>query len=247
VRDIDFLPEGYRQKTVRRKDWLWRVLVVVAFVALVAAATWIQQVRRRSAEARLALARQSEEAVNFQLQTLRGLQERLSALRQRAELIAYLHHPWPRTQILAEALLPLPDSVRLEELHVRQRPADEPTGRRGQRYVPESLPSERDLDGLPPAVADLKRISREGESQPVTVLLIGTTTDAERLLAYVGQMKKVRLFSDAELLTIESRPEPGRDAESLQFRVRITVRPGIGQPGGPAESDAPDVAARPAP
>ncbi|MBI1901784.1 MAG: hypothetical protein HYS13_11825 [Planctomycetia bacterium] len=247
MKNIDFLPEGYRQKTVRRNDWLWRVLVVVAFVALIAAATWIQQVRRRSAEAQLAGAKQSEEAVNFQLQTLRGLQEKLSAMRQHAELIAYLHHPWPRTQILAEALVPLPDSVRLEELHVLQSSADEPTGRRGQRYMPESLVSDRDLEKLPPAVADLKRISRAGESVPVSVLLIGTTTDAERLLKYVGQLKKVRLFRNAELLTIESRPEPGRDVESLQFRVRITVRPGIGQPGGPAESENPEVAARPAP
>ena len=108
MKDIDFLPSGYRQQHSNRNVRAWRFVVVASFLAMLSAASLVQYYRL--CRARICLEHvttQHDEAKNQNLQLTR-LQSELKEVNCDAELFTYLRHPWPRTQILAAILTPLP-------------------------------------------------------------------------------------------------------------------------------------------
>src|SRR5688500_5808847 len=113
MKDIDFLPARYREQYSQRRAQLWRLTVLALFVAGVGATAAGQYTLRRSA-------RQHLEAVNPQHSAARAksdqhtqLQQQLKDVQATTQLYAYLQHPWPRTQILAEVAERLPATLTL--------------------------------------------------------------------------------------------------------------------------------------
>lgn len=230
MQDIDFLPVHYRQKRVQRQSQPWRVFAVAVFAALLAAAVFNQQGRSRRAETELAAIMPQYDLAVGQNRKLAGLHDKLSPARNTAELSTYLRHPWPRTQLLAAVLAPLPDGISLDQIHVT---ADTPQNRPRpeRRFRAESEPQDDQLDKLPPAARDLIRLRDEFDKTGTVVLLSGTTGESAAVHRYLGELGGSDLFAKAELDSLDS-PEDGR-AGTLQFRATLTVRPGYGQPDGP--------------
>ena len=230
MQDIDFLPVQYRQKRVQRQSQPWRIVVAVAFAVLLGAAAFTQQGRKRQAEKRLeAILPQYELAVS-QNRKLAELHARLNTARNAAELFTYLRHPWPRTQLLAALLAPLPEGITLEQLQItRQLPQDRAPPERYFRT--ENKAKDDELDKLPPATRDLIRLRDEFDKNPTLVLISGTTRESAAFHRYLGELGGASLFTKANLDSLES---PENDpAGPLEFRATLVVRPGYGQPGGP--------------
>lgn len=230
MQDIDFLPVEYRQEHARRQLQPWRIVVVAAFAALLAAAAFSQyNCKQRVKQELAAILPQYEQAVS-QNAKLAELQSRLQTARTYAELYTYLRHPWPRTQLLATLLAPLPEEITLGQLQIiREKPQDQtPTERRSRSE--RKIEQEED-ETLPPAVRDLKRLRDECDEMETLVLISGTTSESGMLHRYLGELNDSELFSIAEL---ESSESAGVGPDSTeQFRARLLVRPGYGQPGGP--------------
>ena len=241
MHDIDFLPAEYRQRSLRRQSKPWQLIVVGAFVALVAAAAATQQARRRHLESQLDALEPSYQRALEQQKHLGQLQARLKTAQSAAELFTYLSHPWPRTQILAALVEPLPADVCFEKVRIFTQPSGNQPAAAGATRAERRSAEEATAD-LPSAQRDLAALRRQCDDARTIVQLSGTASDGATLHRYLGQLGRNPLFKKAELETIEHRAGPGTSV--LWFEATIVVRPGYGQPGGPgAPSDA-AVAAR---
>jgi Tfp pilus assembly protein PilN len=236
MHDINFLPVEYSERRSRRQTHPWRIVVVLAFVGLVAAAAIGQHGRRESLAADLAAVEASYELAMQHSRQLAAVHTKLQRLRSLAELYAYLEHPWPRTQLLSGVLGPLPEEVIFERVQVvREKPPAQATGERQPRS--DNVTEEERLAKLPPPERDLKRIQGVCDSMRTVIHLAGTTTDSASLHRYLAELGKNTLFAKAELNSLES--VPSKTNSVMRFQATVFVRPGYGQPGGPTSVPQP--------
>ncbi len=229
MRDIDFLPAQVSQSRSRRQTRPWRVIVVLAFVGLVAAADVAQRSRRHWLESDLAAVEPAYELAAQQNRQLAAVQTELQRLRSLADLYAYLQHPWPRTQLLAGVLGPLPAEVTFQRVQVV---CEKPPPVAGQRQARGDTPlDEEQLAKLPAPQRDLKKLRGQRDSLRTVIRLTGTTADSASLYRYLGELGRNELFAKAELNSLESLA--GKDEGLMKFEATVLVRPGYGQPGGP--------------
>lgn len=241
MKDIDFLPAKYRDQHVQRKNQLWRVAVVAAFVVLAAAGSYALHAKRTRIEVRLQEATVRYEASLRRADKMVQLAIRLGELRADADLITYLRHPWPRTQILAAVLEPLPASISLSELQVDYSNGAETRSSRARSSRRPGGREQEDEEKLLPAQRDLRRLREEKDASRCVVALHGAAREQADLHAYLGKLGLSEMFEKVELLDIETSEEtPG----VFRFSVKLTVRSGYGQPGGPG-SRAPLKSIRP--
>jgi len=236
MKDIDFLPPGYRQQHAKRNVRVWRVVVVVSFVAMLSVASLVQYYRlayARSCLAQLKIQRKVAENQNAQLTKIQSQLKRFSC---DAELFTYLRHPWPRTQVLAALLAPLPDSVTLDQLEIK---VDVPSERQRKqsRLRREPNKGEEEGESLLPAQRDLTTLREQMDSARVSIVLCGRTIDPAALHRYLGDLGRCSLFAKAELDSLEGETN-GRDLPegTMLFQAVIVLHPGYGQPGGPTGS-----------
>lgn len=231
MQDLDFLPLDYRQRHMRRQSQPWRVIVVAVFVALVIAAAYSQHKHKCAVEEDLAaLVPQYELAVS-QCDKLANTQSQLQKIQTSAELFTCLRHPWPQTQLLAAVLRALPDQITLQTLRIsRETPAGQVPTERRSRF--ERQTKQEDIAKLSPAECDLKQLRDEFDNMQTLVFISGTTSDSAALHRYLGRLNNTSLFQKAELDSSES--VQGDRGGKLRFEAILVVRPGYGQPGGPA-------------
>ena len=116
--DIDFLPIQYHQKNAYRHAKPWQIIVVTSFLGLVVLVTISQYVHRRFVERELANLTPAYDMALGQMQQLANVQTQLKQMEKEAELITYLHHPWPRSQLLSALLSRLPEEITLQQLQI---------------------------------------------------------------------------------------------------------------------------------
>jgi Tfp pilus assembly protein PilN len=233
MQDIDFLPVQYRQRRVARRRQSWRLVVLCGTVAVAGLLFAGQRYRLGTLKAELAAVDPQFELVSLQNEQLAQLQSQLAAVRSTAELVTYLRHPWPRTQVMEGLLAPLPDDVTFSRLEIARQQA---TG----AMRPEQSRSEREAEqaktaSLPPATRDLMQFRRQTERAPLLVTLDGTTREIAALHRYLGVLERSAMFTRVELSAMQSAEVDA--GQTLRFRVELTVRPGYGQPGGPIGSE----------
>ena len=236
--DIDFLPARFREQCAQRKTRLLHAIAAGVFAcALMCCALWQWQAGR-TLNARLEAIAPIHERAHQRTVQLTTLKEELTKAEQRAELLTYLRHPWPKTQLVAAVIEPMPASIRLSELVV---------GRLEDTAANAVLPSQRARNAnatatsgddakkvkQTPTQADLKRLRDEFDPRVATIMMSGETTDVSQLHEYLGELGRHPLIVKAELRSIESG---GRESQATRFRARIVVRAGYGQPLGPVPS-----------
>lgn len=227
MQSIDFLPEHYRERRKQRRVRWWWALIVCLFGGIVlgtASLQWlnVQRVKRE-------LLQLETQCIAFRQldQQLLELETRAATLSHSANLYTFLKHPWPRTQILAAVVQPLPREVQLtsirisEALIAKKNPATAPVEATAEPTRPAH-----------PAVADLQVLHDTHEAQRIVVLIEGSVTDAETLHQYLEALGNQPLVAEARLNSMESRK---LETHSLVvFQLHITIKPGHGLSDGPA-------------
>lgn len=240
MHDIDFLPVEYRQKHAQRQSQPWQIVVGVAIVALVAAAALAQQYRRHRVANDLAMILPVYDAAMNQQNCMVETQKRLEVARASADLYTYLRHPWPRTQLLAALVAPLPETITLQQIQVlREAPAAAATTELRQPL--DKKAEEERIKSLPPAQRDLLTLTGRLDPLQTVVVLTGTTTEIASLHHYIGELDATDIFDKAELDCFNSI-DANKSGAVLQFRAVLAVEPGYGQPGGPADAQKKDMA-----
>ena len=243
---VDFLPVEFRQTHAQRRWQPWRAIVMAVVAVLIIGGVASQHLRRRYLQSELERILPAYQNALRQQSRLAGLQAGVQRIKADAELVVYLHHPWPRTRILEALLDPLPPQVTLEHLEIHREASTSKT--LGRLPQPPASPQDAQAqakaqEALPPAVGDLKQLRDTCDPQQTTIAMSGVTTDSAALHEYLGRLAHSPLLVKAELISLEreaenettplaaSQPTP---AETVHFHASLTVKPGYGQPGGPA-------------
>ncbi|MBN1909531.1 MAG: hypothetical protein JW818_07330 [Pirellulales bacterium] len=231
--DVDFLPAEHRHQHARRHTHFWRVVVLIGFGVLLGGTAVAQHVRRQSVDGQLTVVRTQYDMAQRQRDELTRLQNNHALLADSAALCTYLRHPWPRTQILAAVLNPLPDEITLDELTIsREMPKDAKSAGLSSRINLEA--EEKRLAALSPAQRDLEKLRDEVDKLETIVKLSGKTTQAAALHRYLGELGRSKLLAKAELNSLSEDDNASEDGEGdMKFTATVTVRPGYGQPNGP--------------
>jgi DNA mismatch repair ATPase MutS len=230
--DIDFLPIQYHQKNAYRQAKPWQIIVVTSFLGLVALLTISQKIHRRFVERELDELAPAYETAMAQEQRLADVQNQLKRMESEAKLITYLHHPWPRSQLLSALLSRLPEEITLEQLQIT-READNSAAASDRRPAIHLANSGDQQKTLSPAERDLQILQNQSDDKQTVVILIGSTTDSAAVHRFLNEILSNPLFSKAELGSVTSVNESS--GTTIQFQAKLVVKPGYGQPGGPAD------------
>ena len=233
--EIDFLPASYRQMTVHRKANVWRLLAGGIFVAMIGFSAVYQHALRREALADLAKTGPQYDQADALVQGQAELKRELQLANDDAELYTYLRHPWPATQVLAAALSPLPDCITLSQIRLFK---DQAPPSSAAAVAPRTAPAQnKPAETEPAAKRELRQLRQDNDDRPRILILSGITTDSAALQQYLLVLGKSELFVKTELGSLEAdtADRPG----AMHFIARLVIRPGYGQPGGPAMTKYP--------
>lgn len=226
MQDIDFLPSDFKRRRTNRHGRSWQFIIAGAAVGLLLVVAVGQSRALHQVETRLAEIEPQRQIFEGQKSHLENLRQQLADREAQAELITYMAHPWPKTQLLSAILRSLPDEVVYESVRVAHDSLPGQVQRRRDRGA-----EEEDLTTLAPATRDMRLLQEEWDFGVVTVVLEGVTTDGIKLHRYLHELNDAPLLSKVELQSLEST----NDESDVKFRfeARLTVRPGFGQPNGP--------------
>jgi hypothetical protein len=233
MQDIDFLPQRYREARAQRTKELWAVAVVFVYAGLLCTSGYLQRSDQRQFTQNLAAANAQRAVVTAQAARLAALQAELKQAQARAGLIAYLKHPWPRTQIVAAIVQPLLEGLALGELRVQRLEATPVMNRSSPTRSRAASPTDAKADTRSPVERDLERIREACDATSVVVTLKGTANDVSLVHMYLGALGKDRLFSRVDLMNVDSQEAQRQAGRGCRFTARLVVRPGYGQPSGP--------------
>lgn len=233
MKKIDFLPPRLREEHDRRKRIAWRCALLGCCALVASTGAFCKHRQRYAVELRLEESRRQYDAALASARKLGDLNGQLASLNAQAELLVYLRHSWPRSQVLAAVLPALPASIELSRLQVRREKAA-PSHSGAALRDPVRRPAEGRPSEQPkrlPAESDLESLRQEIDATPTAVVLEGIADDTVALNRYLGELSDAPLIERAELESMESLPDDRRGRSS--FRARLTLLPGYGQPHGP--------------
>lgn len=237
MKNIDFLPEIYRQRGELRRARVWWGAVVVIFGTAIGLAAGAQFWLRHNIKRQLAELEPQFVQAQAQSRELSSLNAQITKAGRAAGLFTFLEAPWPRTQVLAELIRPLPKSVQLTRIQIGEeevlRAAQAPgSARRRNRQQEDEGPR------LSPIEQDLLQLRTDAERRQTFVDLEGQTQDVAELHAYVAEVGRSALFASAQIRSLEATPGEKLPLQT-NFSVRAIVRPGYAVLGGNAVPPAP--------
>jgi Tfp pilus assembly protein PilN len=229
MKDIDFLPIRYRERTALRRARVWRFVMLGCLAGFVAIVSLAQLAIRRPVERQLATVAALYPTAVMVTAQADQLQKDLNDLESFATLYTYLRHPWPVSQMLRALTDSLPESIVLTEVTLDRQPTASLSAAppAGQPVTPPATPAEA-------AKRDLDRLRNSQDSLTPTLHVTGIAADARKLNAYVTSLASSSLFVTARLESLEAVTSPTGISGS-RFEVRLQLRPGFGQPQGPTE------------
>jgi len=222
MKDIDFLPADYRQRTARQRGGVWRLVVAIMLLAVVVGIDAWQRVARHAAEAELAELQQPLLEAQQLKTRLATLQQQLMLAEEEARLMALLDHRWPTTQLLAVPATSAGESIELVSVQLQRRAPESPA-RRGTVSGDVALTSTEQA-----AVSPHKQLLTElhGLSGTEWLIVTGTTADPQHAHVYVTQLNQSPLVHSAKLQSVSregaSRIPTAGSAKS-RFVVHVTI------------------------
>jgi hypothetical protein len=235
IQHIDFLPPKYQEAAALRKSQAWRILVLIMFGGLICAAHLGQRAIRRHVQSELETVNTQYAATLAQSQRLAALETSLQSQRHEADLLTYLRHPWPRTQILAHIVDSLPETIALRRVRVQREAVRRPSASATTVGPAQPQPDPAAEAKVPAVERDLKKLREEDDATQTVVLLEGTSDDDTALHLYLGTVAACGLFTKAELTSLENHDHSG-DGQGAHFTARVLVAPAYGTPGGPTST-----------
>ena len=226
--EIDFLPVGYRQREMNRRASIWRAVAGVSIISFFIVIGQLQ--RSHHAQVRAELAAIDSQFLDAATKNgkFAEITTNLRTEQRAAELLTFLRHRWPHTQIMAAIVEPLPDSVVLTEWHTGQETI--PNAAPPAVALPEANAVPSDKPGK--RAGDLKRLLAESNSHRHFVFLAGTAAEAAALHAYLAKLGTNPLFSHVDLVALEhvtANQAGGQVTETMHFTARAMLQMGHGQ------------------
>ncbi len=227
MKSIDFLPDIYRQREALRRARIWWAMVVVIFSAAIGASALAQAWLRHGLVQQLDALAAEYASAQTQVQELAAIQTQVVRAGQEASLYTFLDNPWPRTQLLAEIVRPLPESIRLTKINI----LEEEQAKTAVQVGPRNMKAEEEAAAKASGPEkDLAKLQDEVGRRQTTVEIEGHTADLPRLHDYVAELSRSPLIAGASPKSLES--SGANQTARTRFTLRLMVRPGYCQRGG---------------
>jgi hypothetical protein len=233
MKNIDFLPEIYRQREIMRRARLWWGIVVVIFGSAIGVAASAQAWLKHTLVQQLDDLTPPYAAAQAQVKELSSLQVEINKAGHEASLYTFLESPWPRTQLLAELVQPLATTIRLTQIHL----AEEDQARSAIQAGPRNLKADEEAAAkATPSEKDLAKLQSETERRQTSIEIDGHTTDVQRLHRYVEDINRAPLIAAANIKSLEGAAS--NQQGQTRFTLRAIVRPGYCQRGTDSAANA---------
>jgi Tfp pilus assembly protein PilN len=218
LRQIDFLPDRFRNAKVKRHASVWRLALAVMFAAMLSAAAIYQWHLLRQARYELARVDQQHQSATALTKRLAEVQQQLVPLDKVAQLLAYLNSPWPKSQLVAAALADVPDSVVLHRLEIDFAKANEEPSTSLAANPETAAPATTG----PSADRDFERLKQTYDRGRWMISVAGASSSLSELHVYLAKLEQQPLFATVELVSIEAA---AAGTNQSKFVVRIFVKP----------------------
>jgi len=219
IQDIDFLPASYRKQQEGRRRTVWRRAALAAFLMLFVTGIAGQRQVRRQLEVRRATLQRTAERMTLQLGNPQLLQDEITRLDRRANLLTLLQLQPRASRVLSTVTGALPQYVSLTDLSLRSELIALSSTRPG-RTAPAG---KKDTPAKPPEELDCERLQKEMQERGLVVSISGIAPHDLAIAAYLSQLKKSELFSDIALQYTDQHLID--DQQFRRFAARLTVRP----------------------
>ncbi|MCA9121093.1 MAG: hypothetical protein H6822_17625 [Planctomycetaceae bacterium] len=221
---INFLPERYHERDLKRKAAVWQYAILLGFGGLLLVATLGQFAMKKSLQVSMRDLQQDLIATKLKRERVQLLKQELGDKEQAAALYTYLRHPWPRTQLIANVTQGLPECISFEGLEILEQ---QPIRRAASGHE-----TRTDASSQPMAATDLETLRSSQDVARVIVRIRGVVSDTAALNEYVRRLSEVPLFHSVSLSSLQSQASQD-DGACSAFELNVIVRPGHGQSGGP--------------
>jgi hypothetical protein len=230
MKNIDFLPARYHERYAARAAIVKRWTIVLGISIVITPLAVYQLLAHHRVCNRFVLVEPEYKKAQDKSKRLDDLRKKLELVKGEAALLAWLRHPWPRSQVLAHVHGPLPQSMRLTSIKLNSEPkfagANAPGRPRARRPGEGQQPGAEDT--RPSAEKDLQYLLELVGQNERVVTLNGVTLNSTELHAYVAQLNASRLFGKSELRSLETAP--GQETATQNFEIRLVLDAGHSLP-----------------
>lgn len=237
MNNIDFLPEKYRQQHSVRTVKVWRFSVLFLFSAAVGTTALCQFWLKCAVQNELLEVQPKYADAKVQNDSLTQTREKLKQADELARLYLYLDHTWPATQLIAAVVDPMPETISLTDIQIRQERIPGAKASRSKKRDTRRDESDKgkELASASKAYDDLVALNDELDGVQTVIQVAGKTSDSTQIHIYAAKLGASPLFARVDLESQESLDKL-MDLSGGQFELRIVVRPGYGRTGGPDKS-----------
>jgi Tfp pilus assembly protein PilN len=224
MKTIDFLPDIYRQREALRRARIWWAVVVMIFGGAIGASSLAQAWLRHGLLQQLDSLSADYAAAQSQVQELSNLQTQIVRAGHEASLYTFLENPWPRTQLLAEVVGPLPSEIRLTKISI----VEEELSKSAIQVGPRNTKAEEEAAAKASAPEkDLSRLQEDISRRQTAIDIEGYTSDVPKLHEYVAELSRSSLILSATPKSLEASNTA--EKSRTRFTLRLIVRPGYSQ------------------
>ncbi len=217
VPQIDFLPATYHVQRQREHKTLWRRMMVLFFLSLAVLGTSQQRLLRTKLESRRDELRARAEGLQQSLPVEAKLDQQLSDLETRTQLLTSLEFRIPTTRLFAALTKSLPEFVSLSECQAEIGLIEGAVA----VNVPSAMPN-ANKEKSPPFEADLIELKAASGRTTMMLTLTGFAPDDSAISRYLVQLKQTGLFERVTLAF--SGQHRVRDEALRTFQVRVQVK-----------------------
>jgi len=220
MNNIEFLPKKYKERRSNSQIQVSFTLVIGLLVTVLLIPTIFQVISLQRVWREIAAIEEDYNRVQELRMSVGNKQHRVETARHHAQLLTYLMHPHPRSQILSTVTNPLPDEILVRRIHIGPM-------KQGKTLRLESE-AEAETKNLPPMLADLQQLVNENSARRLHVKIEGTTQDTGILYEYLANLHNAELIAGAKIESIDPKIELD-GTEVSDFTAFIQLKRGHAQ------------------
>ncbi|MEW4451309.1 hypothetical protein AB1L30_01360 [Bremerella sp. JC817] len=218
LHEIEFLPKKYREKRTRSSSNISRLVLAAVVVGVMVTVVIFQLAKLHTLNVQVASLDKQHERISQLMQEVDRKRAEVTALRHHANLLAFMDHPYPKSQVIASITNPLPADIVLTRIQLTTQQTGPPVVR-GAKEKGSVEPKGDPLKG------DLEKLITELRNERCSIELEGTTRDSSLLYQFLADLHQSEVVESAKIESIDPQQNPD-GSESSTFTAHVRIKRG---------------------
>jgi uncharacterized membrane protein len=213
MQSIDFLPEKYKQRRLRKRGGVLRIGIFLIVIICVCGTALFQLVRLGSLKIAIARIETDYSKVTELQEKIVELESINQSYTNHAQLLTFLRHPWASSKIMS-----LVAEAKTESLYLREMQIYRQSETKQKVFLKEE--KEANNDKFPAAVQDLMVLQKDVDGKGIVITLSGVCNDTTQLYNYLSKLNQSGLVDRAIVDSVE--PITGKSKiQSSHFQIVV--------------------------